>query len=154
MIYKNNKMIVTKIVLEKSKKDYIILTEWEKKHNIESILDMCLLVNESSNFDIFYLFTENEVLVDSLMNIAVENSVIIKYREDYTEKLIKKFIYNEIDDFKSNFDEYSDISLLDDFYKKNINIDIILDKMLDNGKESLTEKDYAVLNDSSMARIN
>lgn len=110
--------------------------------NILSNLEFVEFKNENDYTTLLCLISESYLtsMVNCLVNLSFDFSI-----EDITNKVL---LSDEID--SNYFDDGVSVSseiikLIDDFYNKNINVDIILDKINLKGIKSLTDKDLKVL---------
>ena len=114
-------------------------------HNF-SVFDR-MLVKESvcGEYEYVYLFL-NQLELNTFINIILSEDTIIYEKYDFTDELIKIIINNKVDEFIDEFVLDFDFDyILKLFYSESITKNIVLDKICFNGKESLTEYDYEIL---------
>ena len=80
--------------------------------------------------------------------MLVDNSIEIFDKQDYTSELLSIVNNNNTESFKETMSEDFILfeEIIKDFKINNLDKDHILDKMLDLGKDALTETDLKILN--------
>ena len=108
------------------------------------IADYIAIEEDENGKDVLILFLE-DTKTKEFINFCNEED-IIEYHEDITKKLllrdnlddvIQKMIWSE--EFENKFIQ---------FFKKNTTVDTVLQKILINGEDSLTDFEFQVLKDS------
>jgi hypothetical protein len=107
----------------------------------------CMLVHDSvcREYEYLYLFM-NDYEINTFLNLLVEFKIEILSKNEFTEKMTYIMMNNDIDNFKEKFNgmaQFDDV--VRDFGFNNINKDMVLDKILKYGINSLNDIDYKVL---------
>jgi len=141
-------MIVTKLTIKKSadyERDEFIFDSFSHKYGID-LLDVTLSKTSScGNYDIIYTFFSEE-MVDYLINLFIEFSVVIIKKEDCSSEVANLIINDELDSFKNEFDYVIEFdNLINTLSKQEVVVNAILDKVLNFGKDSLTDKQISIL---------
>jgi hypothetical protein len=98
-------------------------------------------------YEYVYAFLDTEKLI-TLKNVLIDNSAEIFNEQDYTPELLSIVNNNNTESFKETMSEDFILfeEIIKDFKINNLDKDHILDKMLDLGKDALTETDLKILN--------
>lgn len=99
------------------------------------------VVTDHDNIDLCYTFL-NEEKTNQIKNIFSKNKVLIDYY-DITNLVLSGSPINE--EFNISFSDSKNKELLDNFVKENLTIDMVLDKILKSGIQSINENDIDVL---------
>lgn len=145
-------MIVTKLTINKStdyKRDEFIFDSFSHEYGID-LLDVILSKTSScGNYEIIYTFFSEE-MVDYLINLFIELDVVIIKKEDCSSEVANLIINDELDSFKNEFDYIIEFdNLIDNLSKQEVVINVILDKILNFGKDSLTDKQISILKNAA-----
>lgn len=138
------KNISDEVLLEKHNEFFNNLFDYyeNKGINIRSLI----LINEDEEFEYIYLFLDSMDLKFFLNNL-IENDIEILHQEDYTDKLLDIIKSNKLEEFMQKFVDLTFLEeVIRNFIINNVTKDIILDKMLDFGKESLNQLELEILN--------
>jgi hypothetical protein len=143
--------MVTKIVFSQDVDDskvFKCLNDFNEKHNI--FLQEYILAEDSDcgEFEYVYLFLDNYLLLNSFFSILRENKIEPISHQEYTDEMVKVISENRVEEFKSKMSEEYELFdfIIEDFTLNNITKDMVLDKMLNLGQNSLNEVDYKILN--------
>jgi hypothetical protein len=100
-----------------------------------------LAVEDFGDFDIMYTFLPN-YKVNELKRVLDNYGLISEYI-DLTDDIIK--YDQETPEFKKTFSNDKNLEILKNFRKKNLTVDIVLDKINESGSSSLTDIDKEIL---------
>jgi hypothetical protein len=145
-------MIVTKLTIKKKmdyERDEFIFDSFSHEYGID-LLDVTLSKASScGNYDIIYTFFSEE-MVNYLINLFIELDVVIIKKEDCSNKVVNLIINDELDSFKNEFDYVIEFdNLINTLSKQEIVVNAILDKILNFGKDSLTDKQISILKNAA-----
>lgn len=145
-------MIVTKLTIKKKmdyERDEFIFDSFSHEYGID-LLDVTLSKASScGNYDIIYTFFSEE-MVNYLINLFIELDVVIIKKEDCSNEVVNLIINDELDSFKNEFDYVIEFdNLINTLSKQEIVVNAILDKILNFGKDSLTDKQISILKNAA-----
>lgn len=105
--------------------------------------DKLIAVEDFGDFDVIYSFLP-EYKTQKFMNILEKFGVLIESGDITEDVLMARKIGKE---FTKTFEDQSFREILERFIEKNLTIDLILDKINEQGIESLNEIDKKILED-------
>lgn len=145
-------MIVTKLTIKKKmdyERDEFIFDSFSHEYGID-LLDVTLSKASScGNYDIIYTFFSEE-MVNYLINLFIELDVVIIKKEDCSNEVVNLIINDELDSFKNEFDYIIEFdNLINTLSKQEVVVNAILDKILNFGKDSLTDKQISILKNAA-----
>ena len=141
-------MVATKLTIKRttdSDKFDFVFNSFFEKYNID-LLEVSLSgASECGQYDIIYTFFSKE-MVDHLTELMIEADITIFKREDFTNQIIKLIIDNDLESFKNKLDYVVEFdNIIDIVSEEEIIVDTILDKILNEGENSLTEREQFIL---------
>ena len=145
-------MIVTKLTIKKKmdyERDEFIFDSFSHEYGID-LLDVTLSKTSScGNYDIIYTFISEE-MVNYLINLFIELDVVIVEKEDCSNEVANLIINDELDAFKNEFDYIIEFdNLINTLSRQEVVVNAILDKILNFGKDSLTDKQISILKNAA-----
>ena len=105
--------------------------------------DKLIAVEDFGDFDVIYSFLP-EYKTQKFMNVLEKFGVLIESGDITEDVLMARKIGKE---FTKTFEDQSFREILERFIEKNLTIDLILDKINEQGIESLNEIDKKILED-------